>query len=186
MEQNNKIAKTKHPRSRLLAAVIIALVVLVGLQSRLFISLGLLNYTAVKPQLELDALNLASLGLDADQIEKDVNRLIANMSNAQQGNHFFFGIISGLIFSQPAAGLTVGLMKEAVDFLNNYRGDRINSDYFIDAAVDTAFWALGGFVGFYLLTTIYEMFQLNNIRSPKDLILFLGKKSLRKRNSEPA
>lgn len=183
MEQN-KTAKIKHSRSRFFAAVVITLVVLVGLHSRLFISLGFLNYTANKPQLELDALNLAALGFDADQIEKDVNRLIANMSNAQQGNHFMFGVVSGLIFSQPTAGLTVGLIKEAVDFLNNYRRDQINGGYFVDAVVDTVFWALGGFVGFYFLATIYEVFQSNNIRNPKDLVVFLGKKNLRKKISE--
>ncbi|MEK9194252.1 MAG: hypothetical protein AAB884_00360 [Patescibacteria group bacterium] len=176
----------KNYRQKLLIATIISVVVFVSLQTDLFVSLGLLNHASNKPQLQLNALNLAALGMDSRQIEKDVNRMIANMSNAQQGSHFFSGVISGLVFSQPWAGLTVGLIKESVDFTNNYRRDQINREYFIDATIDTIFWALGGYVGFYLLTAIYEIFRENKIRGPKDLIVFLGKKTLAKKNTEIA
>ena len=176
------ISKQKNRRLKLLVAIIITVVVVIGLNSRLFVSWGILDFNADKPVIELDV--LARVGVNTDALEKDINRMVANVSNAQQGNHFIFGIISGLIFSQPTAGLTVGLIKESLDFVNNYRDNRINGGYFIDAFVDTIFWALGGFVGFYLLSVIYDMFRQNSIKSPKDLVVFLGRKfSRRKTNS---
>lgn len=169
----------KNYRFKLLISVIIVLVVLVGLNSRIFVRMGILDFNTEKPVIELDA--FAKVGVDVDSLERDINRMVANMSNAQQGNHFIFGMISGLIFSQPTAGLTVGIIKESLDFVNNYRDNRINGGYFIDAFIDTAFWALGGFVGFYLLSAVYEMFRANNIKNPKDLVLFLFRKSPRNR-----
>jgi hypothetical protein len=164
----------KNHRFKLLMAVIITAVVFVGLQSQVLVRVGILSLNHQKPVVELDA--LAKLGVDTDALERDVTRLVATMSNAQQGNHFIFGMISGLIFSQPAAGLTVGILKESVDFVNNYRDGRIGGSYLIDAVVDTTFWALGGFVGFYLLSAIYGIFRENDINNPKDLVVFLGKK----------
>lgn len=179
-----KDLKTYRNRSRLFIAAAITSIVFVGLNSHLFISLGILNFSPEEPQkVELDA--LAQLGVNVDWLERDLNRMVANMSNAQQGNHFAFGIISGLIFSQPTAGLSVGLIKETIDFLNNFRDGNINSGYFIDTLVDIIFWALGGFVGFYLLTSTYELFHSNNIKSPKDLAAFLGKKVFRKNSMPP-
>lgn len=171
----------KNHRFKLLAAVVITVMVYWGLQSQILVSAGVLNLNHQKPVVELDA--LARLGVDTDALEGDVTHLVATMSNAQQGNHFIFGMVSGLIFSQPAAGLTVGIIKESVDFVNNYRDGLISASYFVDSVVDTTFWALGGFVGFYLLTAIYGIFRENNINNPKDLVVFLGKKFSRRANS---
>ena len=176
------IKKTKkNNRFNLLFATLITIVVVAGLQSQILISWGILDLSHEKPVVELDV--LARLGVDANALEEDVTRLVSKMSNAQQGTHFILGTISGFIFSQPTAGLTVGLLKESLDFINNSRSGRVNNEYFVDAAVDTAFWALGGFVGFYVLSALYGVFQENNISGPKDLIVFVGKKFLH-RNSD--
>ena len=172
----------KHTRSKLFIAILITLGVLIGLDSNLFISSGILSHVADKPRIELDALHLSNLGFDNDQIEKDLNKIVSNMSNAQQANHFFLGIISGLVFSHPVAGLTVGLLKESADFLNNYGRGLVNRDYSIDAVVDTIFWSLGGFVGFYLLISMYELFKSNGIHNPKSLLVFLKNKTFRKKS----
>jgi len=174
--------KTKRSRRlKSLIAVVTLLVVFVGLYSQLFVSLGIFNFNHQKPVVELDALEV--LGVDSNTLEKDITRMVANMSNAQQGNHFVFGVIAGLVFSQPAAGVTVGLIKEALDFFNNYADGLINGSYFIDSFVDIVFWALGGFVGFYLLVPLYDIFRENKIKNPKDLVMFLSKKIFRRRTN---
>ena len=164
----------KNHRLNLLISVLITIIVLVGLQFQVFVSWGILDFNHQRPVVELDA--LANLGVDIDVLESDITHLVATMGSAQQGSHFIFGMISGLIFSQPIAGLTVGVIKESVDFVNNYREGLIGRDYFIDSVVDTVFWALGGFVGFYLLSAIYGIFRENKINSLRDLVVFLGRK----------
>lgn len=178
--------KPKHYRAKLVLSLIILLTVAGGLYWRFFETLGIFDFTSSRPQqAQLDETLLARLGFDTTAFEQDVDRLVRNMNNAQQGTHFLLGMISGLVFSQPTAGFTVGLIKEAYDFIQNYRGGHINTGYVVDAAVDTSFWLAGGFVGFYFLSALYDIFREQGIRNPKDIFLYIGKKvSLRRRNKK--
>lgn len=155
--------------------------VVAGLYSQFFVSLGIFNFTANRPErIELDALGLSQFGVDVDTVENDINRFVASANNAQQGTHFLLGAISGLIFSRATAGFSVGIIKELYDFIQNYRGNHINYGYFIDAAIDISFWFAGGFVGFYFLSALYDVFHHYGIHNPKGLLVFLGKKVLGK------
>lgn len=173
--RNREHGKIYREKKRLILAIAIFLIVLVGFHSRLFTALGIYNYSSQSPRIELDVLQLQRFGIDADALESDVNRLVVSMNNAQQGTHFLLGMISGLVFSHPLAGLSVGILKESYDFIKTARRGDVNKEYFIDASVDTAFWFLGGFVGFYLLSLFFDFLQSRNIRSPKRLLLLLGK-----------
>lgn len=185
IEEELKSPKPKHRRAKTILAFIILAIVFWGLHSQLFISLGIFDFTAREPQrIELDVLQLDKIGVDVETFEADINHLVANMNNAQQGTHFLLGMISGLMFLQPTAGFTVGVIKELYDFTQNYRGGYLNKGYFLDAFVDIFFWFSGGFVGFYILSSLFNSLQTNSIRSPKDLVVHLGKKAWWKMKSK--
>ncbi|OGI99988.1 hypothetical protein A3H53_00260 [Candidatus Nomurabacteria bacterium RIFCSPLOWO2_02_FULL_40_10] len=176
-EKNIERLQPKHYRTKFTLALAVLIIVFVGLYSQFFVAIGLFNYIADPPRVELDALRLERIGVDVDALENDIHRVVVSMNNAQQGTHFLSGAVAGFIFSQPTAGLTVGLLKEFVDLTGHYRAGTINKGYFIDTIVDVLFWFLGGFVGFYVLSAVHDFLHEHRIRGPRDLTVFVGKKS---------
>lgn len=166
--------RPRHYRAKLLVSLIILIFVGAGIMFNWFVRTGVFNFSTSEKSIrvELNSLNLEAYGIPGNEIEADVNRFIAGTNNAQQGAHFLLGTISGFIFAQPTAGLTVGLIKEGYDFFTHYIDSDLSRGYLIDAVVDTTFWTLGGLVGFYLLTGLYDLFREHNINGVKDLALY--------------
>lgn len=173
--------RPKHYRTKLLVSLVILAIVSFGIVFNWFARTGVLNFSPYDKQLQvqLSSLNLESYGIPGKEIENDINQFLASMSSAQQGTHFLLGIISGFVFSQPLAGLSVGIIKEIADFFVDAKLHGIGGGYFIDTGVDMLFWFLGGVVGFYLLTGLYDLFREHNIDGVKDLVKY-GGRSLRK------
>jgi len=179
IKQKIEQLRPKHYRTKFALALVILILVSVGLNTTLFISWGWFNFTS-HPPVRIQFTNLQipiieQIGFNVDEFENDINRLVSNMNNAQQGTHFLMGMISGLIFSQPMAGLSVGIIKEAYDFTTNYRAGHLNKGYFFDAITDTSFWLAGGIVGFYILSGLYDLFRTHKIRSVRKLFSTMRK-----------
>ena len=185
--------RPKHYRAKLLLSLVILVFVGVGILFNWFVRTGVFNFSSHSNQLyvELGSLNLEQYGIPGDLIEGDLNRFISSMNNAQEGVHFLLGVISGFVFTQVTAGFSVGLIKEAYDLINTARLDQLNRGYLIDTTVDLIFWSLGGIVGFYLLTGLYDLFREHEIDGIRDLFRYVRRSALRwwndrKKGTEPA
>jgi len=172
--EETKRPREKYYKTKLTLAALVLFAVFAGLYTPILAATGIFDYATDSPQVELDTLQLDELGVDTDSLEADINRIIMNMNSAQQGTHFLLGGVAGLIFSRSTAGLTVGVIKELVDFTDYSINGKLSREHLIDTSVDLAFWFLGGFVGFYVLGFVQDAFRENNIRGPRDLTFFLG------------
>ena len=95
---------------------------------------------------------------------------------SNQGVHFLLGMISGFVFSHPASGMTVGILKEIADLSILIKHGELTTDQILISIIDVIFWSLGSFAGYYGIDIAHYFFGKHDIRGVKDLSEFLFRK----------
>lgn len=154
--------KIANGRPKLIFAIIALAIVFVGLNSKLFVGLGIFNFQNI-PNVEL-------LDIDANELNK-------KLASTQEGVHFLEGMVISVMFANPSMGMLVGFLKESFDIGNHYRAGTFNNTSVADGLMDLGFWILGALAGFYALIPIHAFFIENKIRGFKDLVQALKNKN---------
>lgn len=145
----------KNGKPKLIFAVFVLVLVFFGLNTKLFVDLGIFNFQNIPNVEELDI---------------DVSALNKKLAGTQEGVHFLEGMVISVMFANPGAGMLVGFLKESYDIGNHYRGGTLNNTSMVDGLMDLTFWILGALAGFYAIIPIHAFFIENKIKSFRDLV----------------
>ncbi len=107
--------------------------------------------------------------------------------SSEQGGHFLLGMLSGFVFSHPATGISIGILKEIADIIEFKKHGGLNSFALWDSLTDLIFWGLGGFAGYYGIDAAHHFLYQNKIDGVSDLAKYSIsklKKKIRKKKKE--
>ena len=159
--------KIDNGKPKLIFAVIVLALVLIGLNSSLFASLGIFNFQNIPNVEELDI---------------DVSGLNKKLAGTQEGVHFLEGVIMAVIFGNPGAGMVLGFLKEAYDVGAHYSMGTLDNTSIVDGLMDLLFWTLGSLTGFYAIIPLHAFFIENKIKTFRDALRVLRDRNKPKEN----
>ncbi len=159
-DQDTRV-KIKNARPKFFLAATLIFIIFIGLNTKLFTSLGIFNFERI-PNVQL--LNL------------DINALNRKLAGTEEGVHFLEGMVFSVLFGNPTTGMVVGFLKESFDIGMHLKTGTLNNNAVADGFMDLTFWILGALAGFYALIPIHAFFIENNINNFRELVSSLRKK----------